>query len=202
MKSLVFGNEEETVNENEVASEDKLTNIEYVDKFFDILKDNFQPDCQLVEQLKEWANESLFLYMPFTSRSKFSGNSGTLRKCLTVIDYASALNTAWDMQIDRKDLLTLIIIKYLSISGVKAQPKMIQKQGKGVNIQKTTWHNNAKYEYSSGMVATIFSSLFVYRIPVSSEVTNAIADYVCSKQGNKLVFLMDSSENYVDKFLK
>lgn len=201
MKSLILGGEEDG-DETEVAPEDKPTNIEYVDKFFNILKDNFQPDCPLAEQLKEWANESLFLYMPFTSRSKFSGDSGTLRKCLTVIDYANALNTAWDMQVERKDLLTLIIIKYLAYSGVKHQPKMIQKQGKGINIQKMTWHTNPKYEYSNGIVATIYSTLFVYRIPVSSGVTNAIADYVCSKQGNKLIFLLDSSESYVDKFLK
>lgn len=201
MKGLTFGNDE---NE-EIEETDKPeveTNSEYTDKLFDIITSNFQPDCTLKTQLEEWINQSFFLAMPYTMRANFNGPSGTLRRCLTIIDYMNALNVSWDAQVNQKDLLTLVLLKYLSISGVSGQPKMIQKVGKGINIRKITWGNNPKHDSSGVNISNLYIELFKNNIFVGEEVIHALSDGICKQTNYKLSFLLGMAETYVDKFVK
>ncbi len=204
MESLVFSDESEQVElEDAIAEvEDRQDEPEYTDKIYSILDDNFQPDCKVLARLKEWVEESYFLAMPYTKRSAFCGPSGTLKRCLTVIDYMNALNVSWDMQVKQKDLLTLVILKYLSISGVNNPPKMKTKSIKGINISKVTWVANKDFDNNNVGISKLYIDLFKASIFVEEEVIHAISDMVCKQNNHKLAFLLNTAEFYVDKFLK
>lgn len=188
MKSLLFEHEEMEIGPEARSNQDKI------DVLVSMISKNITNSEKLIREL----DECIFLDMPFTSKGLFSCSSGLVLRTLEVTDHAIALNQAWGLNCDERDIFIYSLFRALPHGGFgDSAPKYIKSVKPSVRGASVKWSKSPYYDYIQNSAKTLeklveigFTSS-IYLIPVLMNVAK-----------NSASFCVITAENYIDNHLE